>query len=151
MKVTDFECPHCRTTHASLADFLRRHQDRLHFVQLVRPLDPHANAQIAARAYLCADAQGRARELSDALFALDERSADACRDAAEALGLDMDQYDRCVQHPDTDAQIEQLTAWVDQAGVQGLPVIWIHDQRLVGEQTMMSLEAALARAQRRWP
>ena len=74
-------------------------------------LQIHANAQIAARAYLCADAQGH--------------------------------------HPDTDAQIKQLTAWVDQAGVQGLPMIWIHDQHLVGKQIVKSLEAALDRAQLR--
>ena len=146
VEVTDFECPHCRQTHAPLAEFLDRHARRIRFVRLVKPMDQHANAKSAARAYLCADAQGKAREMAEALFALEQLSPEACRQAAESVGLDMEEYQQCVASSETDERIEQLTGFVDQTNVQGLPVIWIEDQRLVGEQTLESLEAALARA-----
>ena len=149
VEVTDFECPHCRQTHAPLREFLERHADRIRFVRLVKPMDQHANAKSAARAYLCADAQIKAREMAEALFALEQLSPEACQQAAESVGLDMDEYQQCVASSETDERIGQLTGFVDQSDVQGLPVIWIEDQRLVGEQTLESLEAALARAERR--
>jgi uncharacterized membrane protein len=51
VEVTDFQCPYCRETHPALAEFLKQHGDELHYVRLVQPLEHHAQAQHAARAY----------------------------------------------------------------------------------------------------
>ena len=36
--------------------------------------------------------QGKAREMAEALFALEQLSPEACRQAAESVGLDMEEY-----------------------------------------------------------
>ncbi|MBL7037990.1 MAG: thioredoxin domain-containing protein [Pirellulaceae bacterium] len=150
VEVTDFECPYCRKTHPALAEFLEQHDDRLAFVRLVQPMEKHANALHAARAYLCVERQHQAEAMGTALFEADDLSEKDCERLAESQGLDMDDYRQCVADPKTDAQIRQLTGWVEQAHIDGLPVIWIQDQRLMGEQTVASLRAALKRAERRY-
>lgn len=150
VEVTDFECPYCRRTHPVLEEFLRKHED-LEFVRLVRPVDEHANAWPAARAYHCASRQGRGSAMAKTLFQADDLGAESRRAAAESLRLDMARFRDCTHNPATDERIEERTAWVENSDIQGLPVIWVQDQRLVGAQTPASLLAALARVRRDYP
>lgn len=150
VEVTDFQCPYCRQTHPALAEFLKQHGDQLHFVRLVQPLEHHAQAQHAARAYRCAQQLDRAEAMADALFAAEDLSPESCERLAESVGLDLSKYRACIAAADTDQQ-DAATAWVEAADIHGLPVIWVHNQRLFGLQTPASLEAAFRRVQREHP
>jgi uncharacterized membrane protein/predicted DsbA family dithiol-disulfide isomerase len=143
--VTDFDCVSCRQTHPVLTEVLREYAGQVHFVQLVLPLPKNANARPAARAYLCAQAQGKGASMAEALFAADDLTAPGCEKLAAQLGLDLTRFRTCVADPATEANLERAT-WVRTSGVKGLPVIWVQDQRLAGAQTAQSLRAALQRA-----
>lgn len=151
VEVTDFECPYCRQTHPAMVKFLEEHGHELEFVRLVRPMEEHVHAQAAARAYHCACRQDKGEPMASALFHADDLTPDRCGQLAESLGLDMDPYRACVADPATDQRIEQLTGWVQQTDIRGLPVIWVQDQRLFGAQTAASLRAAWNRVQRDYP
>ncbi|MCI0455575.1 MAG: thioredoxin domain-containing protein [Gemmataceae bacterium] len=143
--VTDFDCVTCRQTHPALTEVLKEYAGQVHFVQLALPMPQNANARPAARTYLCAQAQGKGESMAEALFAADDLTAPGCEKLAARLGLDLTRFRTCVADPATEASLEQA-AWVRTAGVKGLPVIWVQDQRLVGAQTAQSLRAALQRA-----
>jgi uncharacterized membrane protein/predicted DsbA family dithiol-disulfide isomerase len=148
VEVTDFDCPHCRRANAALTDLVHRQGDRVHLVRLAAPMPQHANARHAARAYLCAMAQGKAEPMAEALFAAADLSPPACRRLAQGLGLDMGQYDRCLAAAATDAQLDATVAWAKAAG-SGLPLLWVQDQLLVGGHSAHALWTAWRRAERR--
>lgn len=130
VEVTDFECPYCRETHTVLADFLEEYGDRLTFVRLVQPMEQHANARHAARAHLCS--QGQSHKMAEALFSAEDLSAEECERLAESLRLDMERYRACITDATTDQRIDELTDWLDEREIGGLPVIWVQNQRLLG-------------------
>jgi protein-disulfide isomerase len=145
--VTDFECPACRAAHPVLAQFLRAHADRVHVVELVMPLPGHFNARPAGRAYFCAAAQGQGAAMSEALFASKDLSPAGCERLASQLGLDLPKFQKCVDDPATERELD-ATAWVKDLGQRGLPLVWIQDELVSGAPTRRALEAAFARAER---
>ncbi|MDB5350094.1 MAG: hypothetical protein JWN86_1341 [Planctomycetota bacterium] len=150
VEVTDFECPFCRRNHEVMASFLKDHGTGLRFVRRIHPLPHHPNARSAARAYLAAERQGRAEAMAHDLFTTNDLSPDGCEQLAKSLGLDMDEYRACLSDRSTDIEIEieKHSAWLDRGDLKGLPLIWVHDQMLVGLQTPEGLGAALRRAER---
>ena len=69
IEFADFECPYCRRLHAILDPLVDAAGDRVNFVRLQRPLSQHVYAEHAARAALCAEAQGKGEAMADRLFA----------------------------------------------------------------------------------
>lgn len=147
IELSDFQCPYCRRLHPSMNEVLREYGDRVHFVRLNVPLKSHAHARNAARAYICADAQGKAEEMADALFSSRDLSAQGAEKLAEELGLRLSSFGECVQAPATEARIEAELARVKEAGLEGLPTVWVGGEKLRGLQSVDKLRAAFARAE----
>ena len=116
------------------------------FLRVAVPMPKHANARPAARAFLAAERQGRADDMAEALFTTEDLSAGGCLRLAEGLGLDLEAYDRVVNDPATDAQLNRTVAWVQPAAPRGLPVLWVQEEKLSGAQPPDALRAALGRA-----
>jgi uncharacterized membrane protein len=148
VEVMDFDCPYCRETHAALDELLSERKDRVRRVRFVLPLRAHKNARPAARAYLAALQQGKGDEMAAALWAAKERSPPTCERLAAKLGLNMESYNACVADPTTDREIDRRVEWLDEKTYPGLPVIWIENQELLGDQTFAALRAAWRRAER---
>lgn len=132
-------------------ELLDQHTDEIHFVRLVSPLDTHPNAQYTTRAYMAARQRDQGEAMAHALFEAEDLGAEACEQLASDLGLDMDKYRACVADPATDEQIDRQVDWLEATGLDGLPLIWIEDQLLLGSQTPASLNAALERVKRNRP
>jgi protein-disulfide isomerase/uncharacterized membrane protein len=148
VEFADFECPFCRSLHPTVSEILAEYGNSVHFVRLNMPLDQHPHARTAARAYLCAEAQGKGSAMADALFAAEDLTAAACERAAARAGISMPQYSKCVTRPDIDSQIDAQIRAVRAAGMRGLPTLWIGDEQLVGRQPDGDVRAAFERAAR---
>ncbi len=144
VEVTAFECLHCRRTHAPLSALLQEKGEQVHFVRLVKPLPGHVNGRWATRAYWFAAARGKAEPMADALFAAPDLGPGGCEKLVLALGLGLAEYRAFLADADTDRQIDEATAALQ--NVRALPTIWIDNRALVGGQTSQSLEAAYQRA-----
>ncbi len=147
VEMLDFDCPQCRRAEAVLATFRRERQTEVHFVRLVAPL-PRRHGRWAARAYLAAQTQGKGEAMAAHLFAARDLDPSEGRRAAQALGLQLADYDRMVSDPATDALFEPNVAWLVDAG-GGLPLLWVQDQLILGVPTLDTLEAAYRRASSR--
>jgi uncharacterized membrane protein/protein-disulfide isomerase len=147
VEVADFQCPHCRRMHEVLALFLDEEGDRVHFARLTAPLPAHVQARHASRAFLCAEQQGRGDEMAELLFHAADLRPEACERLAAALGLSLPAFRACVTDPRTDHQIDADLAWMRAASPQGLPVIWVQDRMLFGEQPIAALRAAARAAE----
>jgi predicted DsbA family dithiol-disulfide isomerase/uncharacterized membrane protein len=149
VELSDFECPFCRALHPILTSALAHYGSRIHFVRKSYPLPLHLHARDAARAYLCAQAQGRGEPMADRLFTAPDLSAPSVQAFAAALGLDPTRFAACVRDPATDRALDEQMAAIRREGFSGLPMVWIGDQPLLGfdeSRGAKPYEAALARA-----
>ncbi len=148
VEFSDFECPFCRDLHPRLVDLLAAFGDRVRYVELNAPLVSHPHAKEAARAAVCADLQGRGRQMADALFRAPTLSRAANRELAQAIGVELGSFDRCVTDPATDARVRSERALLDAAGLEGLPTLFVGSTKLVGAQPTEVLRKELERALR---
>jgi protein-disulfide isomerase len=97
---SDYQCPFCgRFYRETLPQIEKDYIDtgKVRYVIIDHPLASHVYAPAASQAAHCADDQGKFWEMSDSLFA--DQSALNRNDLnvrAKALGLDVDQFNRCM-------------------------------------------------------
>ena len=60
--------------------------------------------------------------------------------------IDVDAYRKCVDDPKTDDRIKKDGEMFKAAHGQGLPTIWVDEQRIVGAQPRDVFESAIANA-----
>jgi predicted DsbA family dithiol-disulfide isomerase/uncharacterized membrane protein len=148
IEFVDFQCPFCRELHPMMLELAGEYADRVHLVRLNVPLASHSDARSAARAYCCAEEQHKADEMADALFRSRDISTAGCERLAAALGLSLSDYRACVGNASTDARIDGEYRLAKEAGLAGLPTVWIGERAFVGLQPMEALRSAFAEAAR---
>lgn len=147
VEFADFECPYCRKLHGVLAPLVTEYGDQVHFLRFQRPLMQHRHADQAARAALCAEAQGRGEAMADKLFTT-PLTLEAISSIAEGLRLEPLAFDACMADPRTTATLEQHVALLPDEELQGLPTTYVGDQLFVGVPTEAALRDAFERAKR---
>lgn len=148
VEFADFECPACRRFASILKEALGGYGDRVHFVRLNKPLSAHEFAPGAARAAVCAEAQHHAEPMADALFATDDLSPAGIARVAQALGLDLPAFERCLADPATQARVDREAGLLVPPELEGLPTTYIGGKRLLGVQSAETVVDALERAAR---
>ena len=141
----DFECPFCARS-TGVADELRqRYGDDLRYVFRHLPLvDVHPHAELASRAAVAADTQGRFWELHDLLFAhQDELEYEDLAGYAADIGLDVEEFLRDLDAEETAARIREDVASAEASGARGTPTFFIGDRRHTGPHDTESLARAL--------
>lgn len=147
----DFECPFCRMTNAELEPVLESRKDRVRLVRKHVPLRMHPHALDAAKAGCCGEKMGKGDQMANALFTApeEELTPEGCEKIAEKLGLDANDFRKCVSDPSTTERIDADKAAFKAAKGHGLPTIWVDDQKLEGAQNREELETAIDGAIRR--
>lgn len=148
VEFADFECPYCRRLHSLLGPLLAEYGDAVHFVRAHRPLSNHQHADHAARAAICAEAQGKGEAMANGLFEL-KLSAKSISRLAESLRLDPIAFDRCLPSAATNAVLEHDAALLPDGELRGLPTTYVGNVQFVGLPTEAALRDALDRARSR--
>lgn len=148
VEFADFQCPACRRFHPVLKPILKKYGDRVHFVRLNKPLESHAYALDAARAAICAEIQGQAEPMADALFNARDLSPAGIDRLAQELRLDTERFASCLVERATSARIERESAMLVEPEFEGLPTTYVGGKRLLGVRTALDVEDALERAAR---
>jgi protein-disulfide isomerase len=126
VEFADFECPFCQKVAPELDAIWETRKDKVRFVYKFMPLSMHPHGEIAARAAIAAQLQGKFWEMHHLLFANGTRLEPSDLDAyAKTVGLDLDRF-----HADTTSQAvtDRLAAdkkAADDLGVKGTPTIYI--------------------------
>lgn len=136
VEFSDFECPFCVRVLPTLDQVQERYGDQVRIVYRHFPLNAiHPNAQLAAEASLCADAQGQFWEMHDAIFEVRGKvGADGLKAMAASLGLDSEVFDACLDSREFQGQVEADMEAGRQAGVTGTPALFINGRFLSGAQ-----------------
>ena len=106
VEYADYECPACQQFEVVQFPAVRRQlieTGKVRWVYRDFPLEIHRFARLAAHAAACADAQGKFWEMHDRIYqghsdwSQSGNAAPLFRDYAEAVGVDTDAYDACME------------------------------------------------------
>lgn len=129
VEFSDFECPFCALAHERSRALLSVRPD----VRLVHknfPLDPacnpavkralHPRACALARAWICAEAEGRGEPMADLLFK-NQKSGRPVEELAADAGLDRARFRECLGSPETGRRLASDVAAGMAMGVRATP------------------------------
>jgi uncharacterized membrane protein/predicted DsbA family dithiol-disulfide isomerase len=144
----DFECPFCREMHENLQTAIARHPRPVRTIRKHVPLRMHPHAEGAARAGICAEAQGKGDAMADALIRTEVEKLEepTYRSLAEQLKLDLPAFDTCRTAAATTERLAADKATFQAAQGRGLPLIFLGKERLSGLQETPELEKILTKA-----
>jgi protein-disulfide isomerase len=157
LEFADFECGACAYFAVlSGPDIKRRlvNTGRVRWRFRDFPLDGHANAPVAHQAAACAGEQGRFWDMHDQIFfqqsawARDRRPARHMREYARTIGLEMGQYDECMDERRHTARIEAGRQEGLALGVNSTPSFYIGGLLVSGALPYDSVLALVERAER---
>jgi len=108
------------------------------------PLSFHIFAEDAAIASVCAHAQGEFFDYANFLYEnQQELRENDLFDYAEALGLDMDDFEDCFEDDDAEEVVEDDVDDGDDDEVTGTPTFFINGVRIVGAQPYSTFERVI--------
>lgn len=148
VEFSDYECPACRNFYFPLDDLLKQYADKVHFVFKNYPLDRECNDELdrdmhrsacyAAHFARCAGEQGKFWEVTDYIFRLEELDDPkskpevdaAIARASEALNLDGQAIQQCLQSGRQIKKIKQDLSEGSRMGVAGTPSLWLNGRKV---------------------
>ena len=153
----DYQCPYCgqfsRETMPQLdKEYIQT--GKVRYVAMNLPLvGIHKSAFKAAEAADCAGEQGKFWEMHDRLFA-NQQIIDQWKSHAQAVGLDISEFEKCLDGGRQAAQIRSDIAEAQKAGLTGTPAFFLAYTdpksttiktvtRLVGAQPYAAFKAAI--------
>jgi len=148
VEFADFECPFCRALHPLLKKLVKEREGKVNFVRLNMPLPRHTSAMDAAKAAVCAEAQGKGDEMADQMFEIEDLSTTNLRRIAMGIRLDPKAFDACFAAPATVERIQRESKILRDAGFQGLPTTYVGARQIVGAQAEEVFREAFDQAAR---
>ena len=147
VEFSDFQCPYCSAAHATLKQFMAKHQNDVTLVYKNFPLTSiHSEALPAAKAAWAAGQQGKFWEYHDALFTQQKRLGDAFyQETAKNLGLDVQKFNQDRGSKAAEAAIAQDVQMAEKLGVDGTPFFVMNGNIFSGSVELGDLEATLAK------
>ena len=145
IEFSDFECPFCRKFwKETLPQIKKEYIDtgKVKFVYRDFPLDFHPGAKPAAEGAECAEDQGKFWELHDKIFREQDKQGqgtiqfgktDVVKWAGQ-IGLNMAQFNQCLDSEKYNSEVEKDFADGNAAGVSGTPTIFINGRTIIGAQ-----------------
>lgn len=131
----DFECPFCVRGTETIEELRELYGNELRVVYKHSPLPFHSHAQLAARAALAAQAQGKFWSFHDALYARQAKfDEDDLFEIAREIGLSMKKFKKAMNSLELDEAIERDQALAMSLGVSGTPAFFVNGRSVRGAQ-----------------
>jgi protein-disulfide isomerase len=126
VEFADFECPFCQKLAPELDRMWDARKEKVRFVYKFLPLSMHHHGEIAARAAIAAQMQGKFWEMHHQLFAngqhLEENDLVGY---AKAIGLNIERFRADMESDIAKARIEADHRLADALGIKGTPTLFI--------------------------
>ncbi|MDP9000610.1 MAG: thioredoxin domain-containing protein [Myxococcota bacterium] len=126
VEFADFECPFCQKLAPELDRMWSARKDKVRFVYKFLPLAMHHHGEIAARAAIAAQKQGKFWEMHDQLFVHAQHlEEEDLAGYAKAIGLDVDRFVADMAGAAAKDRVEADRKLADALGIKGTPTIFI--------------------------
>jgi protein-disulfide isomerase len=128
----DFECPACDAAVPAIDGIYERFPGKVRVVFKHFPLAMHPNAEIAARAAVAAQGQGKFWKMHAGLFAADPPLTRPTIDAvARQAGLDMQRFVKDLESEETADAVARDRKQGEAAELTGTPTVFVNGRRFV--------------------
>jgi len=129
IEFSDFECPFCASFHPTMQQVMTEYGDKVRLAYRHYPLPFHPNAQKAAEASECVGKQKGDDGFwayTDAIFAENDKmggkiSPEAIKAAAQGTGVNITQWQTCLDSGEMAAKVKAQMDSGSAAGVKGTP------------------------------
>jgi len=126
VEFADFECPFCQKIAPELEAVWEKRRDKVRFVYKYMPLPMHPHGEIAARAAIAAQMQGKFWEMEKLLFANGQHlEPPDLEKYASSIGLDLQKFRADMQSPEAKARLDADRKLGDDLHIKGTPTIFI--------------------------
>ena len=133
VEFSDFECPFCSKAIANVEAILKAYPGQIRLIYKQFPLSMHPHADLAARASLAANEQGKFWEMHDKLFAnYRNLSKPNILSWAKGLGLDMTKFTADMDSDKFKPVIAKDIKDGENAGIYGTPSFFINGKHYNG-------------------
>ncbi len=141
---TDFQCPFCARSQATLREIEKHYGKKVRIVVRHQPLPFHENAKRAALASMAAHEQGKFWAFHDLLYANQRELDDASLEkwAAQA-GLDLGRFKAAIESGRYEAYVEADSKAGTDIGANGTPTFFINGHQLVGAQPFAAFQSVI--------
>lgn len=139
----DYECPYCQQIQPTIEKLEAEFKGRMAFVYKDFPLPSHPNAQKAAEASRCADAQGKYWAYHDLLESSKQLDVPSLKTHARKLGLDGAAFDACLDNGQKVDAVKAHAAEAQSLGVQGTPTFFINGRYFTGSLSYERIRATI--------
>lgn len=127
----DFECSACRVAYPLFDELVKRFEGQVRLVFKNYPLPIHPHGELAARAGIAAQNQGKFWEMHHVLFENQERLEQVDLERyAKQVGLDAPKYRVDFTAKETTERIEKDKKQADELGLDGTPMIFINGRKV---------------------
>jgi len=143
VEYADFECPYCQQIQPALDRLEKEYSDKISFIYKDTPLPMHANAQKAAEAAHCAEAQGKYWEYHDQLYKTKALELSQLKEHARTLKLDGDKFDACL---DSNSKADVVKGQLDEGmglKIEGTPSFFINGRFYAGNLSYDELRSVV--------
>lgn len=149
VEFADFQCSFCAKAQPAVKQFINKHRDQVVLVYKNFPITAiHPEAMAAAKAAWAAHQQGKFLEYYDALYSQQNELSEALYiSQAEALGLDMEQFERDRTSTAASQSIAADVQLAESLQIEGTPFFALKDRTFSGAVQLSELEQALALVQ----
>lgn len=126
VEFADFECPFCQKIAPELEAVWEKRRDKVRFVYKYMPLPMHPHGEIAARAAIAAQMQGKFWEMEKLLFTNGQHlEPPDLEKYAASIGLDLQKFRADMQSPEAKARLDADRKLGDDLHIKGTPTIFI--------------------------
>lgn len=146
IEFSDFQCPYCKQASHTISDLLPTYGDKVKLVFKHLPLPIHPEAFKAAQASICALEQRRFWDYHDRLFAADDISAKQLTSIATDLGLNMSEFQSCLDSERGRAAVLEDIKASRRLGIQATPTFLINGRLFKGALSAEDLKLAIDKA-----
>jgi len=142
---SDFQCPYCKGFIQPIKDIMKNYGTKVRLVFRQFPLTTiHPDAQRAAEASLCANAQNHFWEMHDALFENQNNlKEDNIKAQAKLLGLNTEAFNACLDSSRYKAAVREDVRAGAIAGTDGTPTLFINGIYLNGDRSYEDIAAMI--------
>jgi protein-disulfide isomerase len=133
VEFSDFQCPFCSQSKPLVDEVLKAYPKDVNFVYKQFPLTSiHPFALGASKAALAAGKQGKFWEMHDILFANNrDLGQDKLKEYAKQIGLDVARWEKDLNSPDIQAEIDADGKVAQTAEVRGTPSFFVGGKRVM--------------------
>lgn len=149
VEFSDFQCPVCQREFPIIREITAKYKNDILYIYRNYPVID-SNSNLVAQASLCAYEQDKFWSMHDKLFlsSQDISSSDVLRSLARQSGVDLNQFNECLNNQKYNIQVAEDFSDAIALGAVGTPTFFINGHKLAGAVTKEQWEDIIQKALR---